>query len=281
VLPRHLPRRESAALRERATYDVTRFGLSDMIACGAEIRRMGAGATSFDLAAGRIVRHLYDHLRWDDQPESERAAPLVRMFRALPFARLDSERQDLVRRALGRQEPDAAMLSLCLVATAGERPEWNHVRGSLRHRVIPLPKGGRWSPMMTRLVADLGLDPGRVHDPELVVDLAERTCNIFHVPDARDSPYVPEQQEFVRPYGIRSVLGFGAVLAPMDVYVVIIFSRAPISRGSAGLFRPVSHSVKLALQGLAAAEGTIAGAPNGRQGPAAEAPDLSLLAGPP
>jgi signal transduction histidine kinase len=281
VLPRHGSRREAAAWRERAGYDVTRFGLSDMITCGAELRRLGASAASFDQAAGRIVRHLYDHLREDDRPEGERAAPLVRMFRALPYARMDGERQELARNALGKLEPDATMLSLCLVATAGERPEWNTVRSSTRHRVIPLPKGGRWSPMMSRLVMDLGLDLGRVRDPELFVDLVERTCNVFHVPDARDSPYVPDQAEFVRPYGIRSVLGFGGVLAPMDVYVVIVFSRAPISRGGAGLFRAVSHSVKLALQPFAGPAGTTAHVPDGRRGGPAAPHDLAAVAGAP
>jgi hypothetical protein len=114
-----------------------------------------------------------------------------------------------------------------------------------------MPRGGRWTPMMARLVRDLGVDPGRTRDPNLFMDLLEKTCNVFHVPDVVGSPYVPDQAEFVRPYGIASVLGFGGVLAPMDLYVVIVFSRAPIPRGVAGLFRAMSHSLKLALQPLA------------------------------
>ena len=105
--------------------------------------------------------------------------------------------------------------------------------------------------MVTRLVRDLGLDAGRAREPELFLDLVEKTCNVFHVPNAQGSPYVPDQEDFVRPYGIASVLGFGGLLGPMDLYVVIVFSKAPITRGWAGLFRAISHSVKLALQPLA------------------------------
>jgi signal transduction histidine kinase len=248
VLPRIVARRESAAWGTPIAHDVTRFGLSDMIQCGAELRRLGASAASFEQASGRIVRHLYDSLRTGG---GERAPALVRAFRALPYGRLDSEQQELASAALGRGDADPSTLCLCLVATAGDRREWNHVRSSARHRVVPLPRGRRWSPMVTRLVRDLGLDAGRAREPELFLDLVEKTCNVFHVPEALGSPYVPDQEEFVRPHGIASVLGFGGLLAPMDLYVVIVFSKAPITRGGARLFRAISHSVKLALQPLA------------------------------
>ncbi|HSR25917.1 MAG TPA: GAF domain-containing sensor histidine kinase, partial [Candidatus Eisenbacteria bacterium] len=279
VLPRIVARRESAARTRPAAHDVTRFGLSDMIECGSELRRLCASAASFEQAARRIVRYLYDTLRAGGGPQPaggavtaepvesveapDRAAALVRVFRALPYARLDGEQQELARAALGNEEPDASTLCLCLAATAGERPEWNHVRSSVRHRVVPLPRGARWSPMMARLVKDLGLDASRVRDPELFLDLIEKTCNVFHVPDARNSPYVPDQDEFVRPYRIASVLGFGGILAPMDLYVVILFSKAPISRGGAGLFRAVSHSVKLGLQPFAGHQGSPVAAETG------------------
>ena len=266
VLPRVVPRHRAAAWRDRAGYDLTRFGLSDMIECSAELRRLGAAAASFDQAAGRMVRHLYDNLQLGG--DGGRATTLVRAFRALPYSRLDGERQEVARAALGKREPDASMLCMALVATAGDRTEWNSVRSSVRHRVIPLPRGGRWSPMVTRLVRDLGVDPGRTRDPALFVDLVEKTCNVFHVAAAAGSPYVPDQEEFVRPYGIASVLGFGGILAPLDLYVFIVFSRAPIPRGGAGLFRAVSHNVKLALQPFAGQAPPAGPASRRRPGPA-------------
>ncbi|HEY4025040.1 MAG TPA: hypothetical protein VGO86_01310, partial [Candidatus Dormibacteraeota bacterium] len=60
----------------------------------------------------------------------------------------------------------------------------------------------------------------------------------------------PAQEEFVRPFGIRSVLGFGGLLGRQDLYAVIIFAKAPIPRASAALFRAIAHSAKAALQPL-------------------------------
>jgi hypothetical protein len=208
-------------------YDVSGFGLGDMIACSAAIRACGAWAFSFDDAARRVVRHLRESLRFG--PQEERAGALVRLFRARPAA------------------DDPASLSLALVATAGEREEWNDPARSAGHRVIPLPASGWWPPMVRRLMGDLGLDGDRAWDPAQV----ERTCNVFHVEEAAGSPYVPAQEEFVRPWAIRSVLGIGGLLAPSDLFVVVVFSRGQIPPSSAALFRTVSHSAKLALRPFA------------------------------
>jgi signal transduction histidine kinase len=249
--------------------DLTRFDLGDMIACSTAMRDIGASAGSFEEAAGAMVRHLYDTLRAGES--GERATALVRLFRAVPMSRLDPERKALARQAMGRRDVDAATLCLALVGTAGEREEWCDPARSQGHRVIPLPAGQRWSPMLTRLVRDLGLDPRRARDPELMLDMGEKTCNVFHVLDARDSPYVPAQEEFVRPFGIRSVIGFGGLLGREDLYVVVVFAKAPISRACAALFRAISHSARMALQPL---ESDLLGAsaPTGLRVVADEAP---------
>ncbi|HEY4025577.1 MAG TPA: GAF domain-containing sensor histidine kinase, partial [Candidatus Dormibacteraeota bacterium] len=218
-----------------ASPDLTRFDLGDMIACSAAFRDIGARARSFEEAASGMVRHLHETLIAGET--GARATALVRLFRAVPLSRLDPERKAVARQVMGRREVEAGTLCMALVGTAGEREEWCDPARSQGHRVIPLPAGQRWSPMLTRLVRDLGLDPNRVRDPELMLDIGEKTCNVFHVPEARDSPYVPAQEEFVRPFGIRSVLGFGGLLGRQDLYAVIIFAKAPIPRASAALFR--------------------------------------------
>lgn len=58
---------------------------------------------------------------------------------------------------------------------------------------------------------------------------------------------MPAQEGFVLPYGVRSVLGFGGLLPGGDLFVVILFSRVPISREVADLFRPLALSAKLAV----------------------------------
>ena len=61
------------------------------------------------------------------------------------------------------------------------------------------------------------------------------------------SPYVPDQESFVIPYGIESVLGFGGVLPSNEFFVVILFSRVRISRETVELLKPLAMSVESAL----------------------------------
>jgi hypothetical protein len=71
--------------------------------------------------------------------------------------------------------------------------------------------------------------------------------NVFYVPEARESPYIPDQEAFVRPVGVRSVLGFGGMLPRGDMFVVILFSKVAIPRETAEMFRTLALNVKMAV----------------------------------
>src|SRR5205807_7868251 len=60
-------------------------------------------------------------------------------------------------------------------------------------------------------------------------------------------PFVPVQREFVIPYGVRSVLGFGSLLPSGNLFVVVLFTKVFLSRSTADLFKPLALSTRLAL----------------------------------
>jgi signal transduction histidine kinase len=136
-----------------------------------------------------------------------------------------------------------------LVASRGIREEWNHVDNSISHRVIPLPSAEAVArmPMISALIAQLELPPGILFGAPFVLPADEQVCNVFHVEDALASPFVPDKDSFVKPCGVRSVLGFGGVLPGDAVFATILFSATPIYRDTAELFRTVALSVRLAL----------------------------------
>lgn len=234
--------------RSRATYDLTNFTIREMSECGKAMRAMGEGAASMEETAGRIVRHFYDGLV---DPEGERGSALVRFYKTHPYSGLDGELQGFARTLLGGEPPSPEMKCLVLLATAGDRGEWNSRRSSQGHQAIPLPseEAVHQAPMVSNLVTQLGIPLGLVirPEPELLLDIEQRSFNVFHVPEALGSPYIPAQQEFVVPCAIRSVLGFGGLLPAGDMFAVIMFFKVPIARETAGLFKPLSLSVKMAV----------------------------------
>jgi hypothetical protein len=230
-------------------YDLSRFTLREMTHCGSALRKLGAGAASMEGAAERIVRYLHDSLRAPsgDAP----ACALVRLFVTVPYGGLPADLQAFARTLLGGEPGSPAMRCLTLLATAGERPEWNARQTSAGHKALPLAsaEGIARSPMIAQLIRQFGLEVGALlaPDPGFVVDASQHTFNVFHVRYAQGSPHIPAQQEFVIPFGIESVLGFGGVLPSGDLFAIILFSKTPILRETAELFKTLALNAKVAI----------------------------------
>jgi len=225
------------------------FQLRDMTACGAALRRLGTDATSLEQVADRLVRHLYSSLTIDHSVEP--ACSLVRLFKTTPYSRLTPDLRALADTRLGNTAQPPSLTCLTLLASAGAAPGWNDPTRSGRFRVIPLDtlEAVERLPMFSQLFRQLGVSlpslaqPG----PSLLFDQDERSFNVFHIPDAEGSPYVPAQEEFVLKYGIRSVLGFGAPLPDGELFSIILFSKDFIPESTAALFKPLALCAQIAL----------------------------------
>lgn len=176
---------------------------------------------------------------------------LLRIFKTHPYGALEPDQQRFADRLMGGQEAAPAMRCLTLLATRGDLPEWNDRHRSQGHAAIPLPseKIVENAPMISQLISQLGLDISSIvqPDPAMIIDLAQQTYNVFHIADAMGSPYIPAQEEFVIPFGIRSVLGFGGMLPSGNLFATILFTRTHIPRETADLFANVALAVKLAI----------------------------------
>lgn len=229
--------------------DLTTFTLGDVVRSSSELRRAAAGASSMEEAARRIVDRLYDTML--DGATGEGAVALVRLFKTHPYGALPPEQREFADKLLAEQTPSPSMKCLTLLATRGQEPEWNDRRASRGHAAIPLPSEKMIgnAPMISQLIAQLGLDVSAIlrPDPAMIIDLAQQTYNVFHVAEAKGSPYIPAQADFVVPYGIRSVLGFGGMLPSGNLFATIMFTRTAVPRETADLFANIALAVKLAI----------------------------------
>jgi hypothetical protein len=234
-------------------YDPANFSLLDMTNCSAALRRSGRGAPNMETVANRTVGYLHEHLVNSQTGAS--ACALVRFFKTHPFQALEPDLQTFALQMLGNVAPPPSTKCLTLLATAGDEPAWNARRQSIGHRAVPLPSDDivQRFPMVSQLIHQFGLDTPTVLEPDekFLLDQAQTTYNVFHVYEAQGSPIIPAQSDFVIPYGIRSVLGFGGMLPDGDLFATILFSKVSISRESAEMFRPLALSVKVALLDVA------------------------------
>ena len=230
-------------------YNLSRFGFNDMMDCRSRLRRMfDAEPDTLGEGAQRVVEFLYRELVDEDgQP----ACALVRLFKTHPYEGLDDELKQFARSVDPSVGTTPGARCLVLLATEGQLPAWRSRRASRGHQAIPLTSEQmvEQAPMIAQLLKQFGVDVSAVlrPTPSLLLDLNDMATNVFHVPDALGSPYIVAQKEFVEPYGIASVLGFGGLLASGDLFAAIMFSRVAISAAVADQFKVVGLNLKLAL----------------------------------
>ena len=231
--------------------DLTNFSQHDAAQCGEALAGLGAGAASMEEAANETVQYLYNNLGAGEN----KSCALVRLYKTHPYSGLDPELRGFAQGVLGHAPESPDMKCLTLLATAGDKEEWNSRANSVGHKAIPLPGEDFISqiPMISRLVSQFGLDVNAVirPDPSLIVDLEQKEFNAFHVQEAVGSPYIPAQKEFVIPCGVQSVLGFGGILSTGDLFAVILFAKVHIPRETSVTAKSLALSVKEAIQPFA------------------------------
>jgi hypothetical protein len=230
------------------TCDIATFGLTEMLRVSTQVRRVAGGAPSMEEATNRICRFLFDEFV---DGGGERQCALVRCYKTHPYGGLPLSLQRFADRALDGVPAQPATKCLTLLATVGEYARWNQRRSSRGHQAIPLVSAAlvEKTPMIAQLIRQFGLDISTLLDPtpEILSDLLGKTYGVFHVADALGSPYIPAQRDFVEAYRIKSVVGFGGSLRSGDLYAIILFTRATVSREVAERFRNVALDVKSAL----------------------------------
>lgn len=234
-------------------YNLSRFGFSDMMDLRARLRSIFDEEPATIGEAGQRVAKFFHHELADGSGKP--ACALVRVFKTHLFEQLDDARKAFVRRSVPDADRHDSLRCLVLVGTAGDQEQWSSPERSRDHMVIPLmsEKMVEEAPMIAQLIKQLGVNIETVlkPDPALLLDMRDTSHNVFYVPRAEGSPFIVAQKEFVIPYRIQSVVGFGGMVASGDLFATIMFSKVPIAPETADLFKVIGLNLKLALLPIA------------------------------
>lgn len=230
-------------------FDLERFSLQDMSKIGDALQQLELRARNVDELTDMIVQYFFDNLV--DIQTGEKSSVLVRFFMTYPYSSLSSELRRSVDKMLAEQPVHQDMKCLKLSATAGIKPEWNSTLHSKEHRVLPLENEDmlKKNIMVHQFIDQLGIGISNVlhPDPKLSSELEGRVFNVYHVPDAIGSPYIPAQKQFVVPFGVKSAMGFGGMLPTGNLFSLLIFSKTKIPGNTANLFKNLALNVRMAL----------------------------------
>jgi hypothetical protein len=140
---------------------------------------------------------------------------------------------------------------LTLMGTAGLEPQWCDWHGSQGHKTIPLVSESFVAgiPMISDMIRQFGLEIAQVVSPQADSFSAadESSFSVFFIEKAKGSQFIPAQDDFVIPYGVQSVLGFGSIFPTGNIFVTLLLSRTAIDRETAELFKNIALNIKLAI----------------------------------
>ena len=177
---------------------------------------------------------------------------LSRFFKSCIYEELPDDIKIYIQHQEGKEEVPAQNKYLTLLGTSGDLEEWKCRKESKDHQVLPLYdyKTTNNIPMLSALINQIGFDIFEAvkHDKNIIINkinMEEHDFGIFCVEEARGSKHIPKQAEFVEPFGIKSVIGFGGVYKTDNIYAIIVFSREKISSEKAKMFLSLNPSVKL------------------------------------
>lgn len=226
-------------------YNLAQFTTANLHDTICAFKKIAEGARTLEEAATQICGFLYGALI--DGKNGRKGCVLVRLYKTHPYGRLSPRLQTFARKIMGETPPTPTMKCLTLLGTAGIEPAWNFREQSNGHQAIPLHSVAfiEGAPMFSQLVKQFGIALPAVvtPDPNLILDLTKRGFNLFYVPQAKGSPYIPAQEGFVIPYDVQSVIGFGGMLASGEIIAAILFTQIPVSKEVAEKFRAMGPAL--------------------------------------
>ena len=229
-------------------FDLAKFSLHDMSEIGEALQQLELKARNIDELNDMMVQYFFDNLV--DAQTGEKSSVLVRFFMTYPYSSLDTNLRKSVDQMLNGQTAPQDMKCLKLSATAGVKQEWNSTSDSKNHRVLPLLSEDmlKKNIMVHQFIhqMDIGISNVLNPDPGQSSELEGRVFNVYYVPDAVGSPYIPVQEEFVIPYEIKSAMGIGGMLPTGNLFALLIFSKTKIPHETANLFKNIALNVRMA-----------------------------------
>jgi PAS domain S-box-containing protein len=229
-------------------FDLANLQIDEIIKLGNKLRTAGLRKNHLEDVAQELVNTIYDELIIGEK--KEKACSLVRFFKTHSYNDLEQGQKDFANILLSKSSNVENVKCLTLLATAGEKPEWNSRAESRGHKAIPLLSEDivKKLPMISSLYSQMGLDINSVIQPDIkfIESELDKNFSVFYIPDANGSPSIPDQESFIIPYGIKSVIGFGGIYPTGDVFSVILFSKTFISKEIADLFQMLAIYIKIA-----------------------------------
>ncbi len=230
--------------------DINELTLTDIFKLSQLVKEKFRRLSSLEEVASALMHTFYRSFIAED---GKNVFVLSRFFKSSRYEDLPNDIKKFIQHSEGRENVPEQNEYLTLLGSSGDMEEWNCRKGSKGHQALPLYDPGIIEniPMLSSLLSQIGfkISTTATSDKNTIIDKEEREYGIFCVEEARESNFIPKQAEFIEPFGIKSVFGFGGSYNTGQIYAIIIFCREKITTQKAKLFLSLNPSVKMITLG--------------------------------
>lgn len=193
--------------------------------------------------AQHITQRIYDTL--SDSPSH--GLVLTRIYR---MTRVEDLPVDLLAQA---DREDRYVVTL--LGTYGRLLDWCHRKSSVAHQIISINSiaiPARIPMFEHLLVQNMGVDLNKLYETgNVIASMSRPGGGKFHIEDVPSSPIIPAQVEFVRPFGVKSLVGFGGLIGDaggsMTLYMLIAFTSGTYTADMADDFNTMQPYITTCL----------------------------------
>jgi hypothetical protein len=198
----------------------------DFTGFGRRMWRAAQNSQTHEQTSQFIVRSLYEEFLTE---AGEPKLALVRIYRLTKVEDLPVG----VQRMVDKRERQV----VALTGTYGMIDSWCDRTQSVNHQAIPLSAVAvpQQIPMFEEVLRQLGIDMEALYtEQELTGGTGMK--GHFYIPQVPGNPLIPAQAEFVKPYGIQSLIAFGGFMSDghesRSMYFLFAFSREAIPQSA-------------------------------------------------
>jgi hypothetical protein len=219
------------------------FDLIDYFQLGRTLMSGCQQVSAFEEGSQYIVRRLYESMT----VEGQHALVLARLYRLVRVEDLPRDLEKLV--------DESEKYVMALMGTYGKEAAWCNRHSSVAHQVIPINSimVPERIPMFEQLlIKDMDVDLRHLYNTQDVMTSIRRPVGgAFHVEHVPGSSIIPAQVDFVKPYGVESLVGFGGLVPDQrqrtSLFMLIAFSSIHIDQQAANRFCSIQPYVTTAL----------------------------------
>lgn len=227
--------------------NVRNLSIEEIFKLSHVIKEQCKDLPSMEEAAHMLMKIFYESIVSE---EGKSAFVLARFFKTCPYSKLPGDVQQYVREKNWQDTTNPETLYLTLLGTWGDLEAWRARSSSVNYKAFPVfdPDIFQKFPMMTAVFSQIGFNKilPTTPDKSILLDERDEKYGVFCVEKARGSKFIPKQNDFVEPYSIKSVFGFGGLYSSGNVYAVILFCRETVNRDCAKLFLSLNPAIKMA-----------------------------------